>query len=76
MENVKIVVNMVIKLMSARRNQNFKVNVTNVRDKVTRHPNVDLNHSIQLNNLIRKYLDGTTMLGVDVIIVENMDTLA
>ena len=46
MENAINVVNMVIKVMSARRNQNLKVNVTNARDKVTRNPNADLNHSI------------------------------
>ena len=51
MENATIVVSMVIKLMNARRNQNLKANVTNARSKVTRHPNVDQNHSIQLNNL-------------------------
>ena len=46
MENVTIVVSMVIKLKNARRNQSLKVNVTNARDKVTRHLNADLNHSI------------------------------
>ncbi|MDF3686419.1 hypothetical protein, partial [Enterobacter hormaechei] len=37
---------------------------------------IDPNHSIQLNNLLKQYLDGTTIPSVDVIIVENMDTLA
>ena len=69
MESVTTAINRVTKLMNARRNQNLKVNVTNAKDMVTRHQNVDLNHSIQL-------MDGTTISSVDVIIAENMDTLA
>ena len=46
MENATIAINMVIKLMNARRNQNLKKNVTNVTNKVTRHLNANLNHPI------------------------------
>ena len=46
MENATIAVSMVIKVMNARRNQNLKENVTNARNKVIRHLNADLNHSI------------------------------
>ena len=46
MKNATTVVSMVIKLVNGRRNQNLKVNVTNARNKVTRHLNADLNHSI------------------------------
>ena len=51
MESVTIATNMDTKSMNARRNQNLKVNVTNAKYMVTRHQNVDPNHSIQLNNL-------------------------
>ena len=46
MESATTTTNMVTKLMNARRNQNLKVNVTNEKDMVTRHQNVDPNHSI------------------------------
>ena len=46
MESVTTTINMVTKLMNARRNQNLKVNVTNAKDMVTRHQNADPNHSI------------------------------
>ena len=51
METATIIVSMVIKLMNARRNQNLKANVTNEKGMVTKHQNVDPNHSIQLSNL-------------------------
>ena len=51
MENVTTTINMVTKLMNARRNLNLKVNVTNAKNMVTRHQNADPNHSIQMNNL-------------------------
>ena len=41
MENVTTVINMVTKLMNARRNQNLKVNVINARSIVTRHLSID-----------------------------------
>ena len=66
---------MVTKLMNAKRNQNLKANVINARKKVTRHLSADQNHSIQQNKLLKQYLVGITTLGVDVTIVENMDTL-
>ena len=44
MESVTTAINMVTKLMNARRNQNLKVNVTNAKDMVTRHQNADPNH--------------------------------
>ena len=47
MENTTIAVNMVTRLMNAKRNQNLRASVTNARNKVTRHLNVDLSHSIQ-----------------------------
>ena len=37
MENASIVVSMVIELMNAKRNQNLRVGITNVRNKVTRN---------------------------------------
>ena len=46
MESVTSAINMVTKLTNARRNLNLKVNVTNAEGMVTRHQNVDLNHSI------------------------------
>ena len=46
MENATILVSMVIGLMNARINQNLRASVTNARNKVTRHLNVDLSHSI------------------------------
>ena len=76
MENATTTVSMVIELMNAKRNQSLRASVTNARNKVTRHPNADLSYSIQQNKLWRQYSIGTTTLGVDVIIVENMDTLA
>ena len=36
-ESATIEINMVIGLMNAKRNQDLKVNVTNVRDMDTRH---------------------------------------
>ena len=62
--------------MNAKRNQNLKENVTSARNKVIRHLNANPNHLIQLNNLSKQYLVGTTILGAYVTIVENMDTLA
>ena len=50
MENTTIATSMVIKKMDARRNQNVKESVTNARNKVTRHLDENLNHSVQLNN--------------------------
>ena len=49
MENATIVVNMVIELMNAKRNQNLRASVTNARNKVTRHQNVDLSSSSREN---------------------------
>ena len=46
MENATTAISMVTKPMNARRNQNLKVNVTNVEGMFTRHWNVDPNHSI------------------------------
>ena len=46
MENATTTINMVTKPMNVRRNQNLKVNVTNEEGMVTRHQNVDPNHSI------------------------------
>ena len=74
-ESAITIISMVTKLMNARRNQNLKVIVTNARSLVTRHSNVDPNHSIPLKNLLKQYLDGTTISSANVIIVENMDTL-
>ena len=76
MENATIAVSMVIKVMNARRNQNLKAIVTNAKSMVIRHSNANPNHSIQLNNLLKLYLDGTTTPGAYVTIVENMDILA
>ena len=76
MANATTVISMVTKLMNARRNLNLKANVTNARNKVTRHLNVEQIHSLQQNKLSKKYLVGTTTPGVDVIIVVNMDTMA
>ena len=73
MENVSIATSMVIKLISAKRKQNLKENVTNARN--TRHLSADQNHSIQQNKLSKQYLVGITILGANVTIVENMDTL-
>ena len=75
MANATTAINMVINLMNARRNQNLKAIVTNEKSMVIRHSNANPNHSIQLNNLLKLYLDGTTIRGADVTIVENMDTL-
>ena len=75
MESVTIAINMVTKLMNAMRNQNLKAIVTNTKNMVIRHSNVNPNHSIQLNNLLKLYLDETTIPGVDVTIVDNMDIL-
>ena len=72
MGNATIAIRMVTKPMNAKRNRNSKVNVTNAKSKVIRHHNANPNHLIQLNNLSKQYLDGTTTLGADVIIVENM----
>ncbi len=49
MENATIVVSMVIELMNARRNQNLKANVTNARNKVTRHQNVECRSGSEFN---------------------------
>ena len=46
MESVITAINMVTKLMNARRNQNLKVNVTDVKDMVTMHQNAGPIHSI------------------------------
>ena len=46
MESVTTTINMVTKLMNARRNQYLKVSVTNAKGMVTRHQNADPNHSI------------------------------
>ena len=51
MEYATIAVIMVIELMNAKRNQSLRESVTNARNKVIRHLNANLNHSIQLNNL-------------------------
>ena len=75
MENATTAISMVINLMNARRNQNLKAIVTNTKSMVIRHSNENPNHSIQLNNLLKLYLDETTIPGADVTIVENMDTL-
>ena len=74
MASVSIAISMVTKPMNARRNQILKASVTNARNKDIRHLNVDQNHSIQQNKLSKQYLVGITILGVDVTIVENMDT--
>ena len=58
------------------KNKNLKAIITSARSMVTRHSNADPSHSIQLNNLLKKSLDGIKIPGADVIIVENMDTLA
>ena len=50
MVSVTTAINMVTKLMNARRNQNLKVNATSAKDMVTRNQNADPNHSIQLKN--------------------------
>ena len=47
MENATIVVNVVIGIMNAKRNQNLRASVTNARNKVTRYLNVDQSNSIQ-----------------------------
>ena len=73
--NASIAISMVTKQMSAKRNQNLKSIVTIVKSMVIRHSNANPKHSIQLNNLSKQYLDGITILGSDVIIVENMDIL-
>ena len=75
MVNVSIAISMVTKPMNAMKNQSLKANVINARNKVTRHLNADLSHSIQQNKSSKQYLVGTTTLGADVTIVENMDTL-
>ena len=75
MGNVSIAISMVTKPLSAKKNQNLKAIVTNAKGMVTRHPNANPNHQIQLNNLSKPYLDGTTTPGADVTTVENMDTL-
>ena len=75
MVNVSIAISMVTKQMSAKRNQNLKEIVTIVKSMVIRHSNANPKHSIQLNNLLKPYLDGTTIPGADVTIAENMDTL-
>ena len=75
MENATTAISMVIKLMNARKNQNLKAIVTNEKSMVIRHLNANPNHLIQPNNLLKLYLDGTTIPGADVTIVENMDTL-
>ena len=46
MENATIVVSMVTSLMNSMRNKNLKENVTNVKRRVIKHQNVDLNHPI------------------------------
>ena len=46
MESATTAIRMVTKPMNAWRNQNLKVNVKNVKGMVTRHQNVDPNHSI------------------------------
>ena len=75
MVNVSIAISMVIKLMSAKRNQNLKANVINARNKDTRHSSADQNQLIQWNKLLKQCLVGITTLSADVTIVENMDTL-
>ena len=44
MENVTIAINMVIRLMNAKRNQDLKANVTNVRSMGTNHQNAKLRY--------------------------------
>ena len=75
MANATIADSMVIKLMNAKKNQNLKAIVTNAKSMVIRHSNANPNNLFQLNNLLKLYLDGTTIPGVDVITVENMDIL-
>ena len=72
--NASIAISMVTKPMNAMKNQSLKANVINARNKVTRHLNADLSHLIQQNKSSKQYLVGITTLGVDVTIVENMDT--
>ena len=54
----------------------FEGNCHKCKNMVIRHSNANPNHSIQLNNLLKLYFDGTTIPGADVTIVENMDILA
>ena len=51
MGSVTTIISMVIKPMNVRRNQNLKVNVTNLEGMATRHQNADPNYSMLLNNL-------------------------
>ena len=44
--SVTTIISMVTKPLIARRIQNLKVNVTYVKGMVTRHQNIDPNHSI------------------------------
>ena len=46
MVNVTIAINMVKRQMNVKRNQNLKENVTNARNKVTRHQTTRPSHSI------------------------------
>ena len=46
MVNIKIEISMVTKLMNVNRNQNLKANVTNARNKITRHQAAEPTHSI------------------------------
>ena len=76
MVSASTVNSMVTRQMSIKKNQNLKAIVTIVKSMVIRHSNANPKHSIQLNNLLKLYLDGTTIPSADVTIVENMDILA
>ena len=51
MVNVTIAISMVTRLINVKRNQNLKANVTNARNKVTRHQTTEPSHSIQQRKL-------------------------
>ena len=75
MVNATIAISMVTKPMNAIKNQSLKANVINAESKDIRHLNADLSHLIQQNKSSKQYSVGITILGADVITVENMDIL-
>ena len=46
MVNTTIAISMVTGIMNVKRNQNLKANVTNARNKVTRHQTAEPSHLI------------------------------
>ena len=66
---------MVIEQVNAKRNLSLKVNVAIARNKDTNLQTAKPSNGTQQNKLWKQYLDGITILGVDVTTMMNLGTL-